>query len=233
MSASPFVLYGFQHVIALIVICALVIFGPLYLGQKSQAIRDDFALGLGAVLIYHEIQQIFNAFIIGLPWQEALPFHMCDMSALSAAVFLIWRKRLFFLLAYFWGLGGGIMALLQPDISFGFPDPAFMPYFFGHGLIVGGVLYACIALRERPFLGDVWRVIKVSLAMTGVVYVLNYIFGYDANFWYLKRHPVSDSIMNFFPDPPLHILVLIPLAIIVFYVSYLPYFVKDRLFPKG
>ncbi|MGC6472917.1 MAG: TIGR02206 family membrane protein [Parvibaculales bacterium] len=229
MNASPFVLYGFQHVVALIVIFGLVVFGPLYIGKRAEQTRHDFALGLGAILIYHEIQQVFNAFIIGLPWQEALPFHMCDMSALSAAVYLIWRKRLFFLLAYFWGLGGGIMALLQPDIPLGFPDPAFMPYFFGHGLIVGGVLYACIALRERPYLGDVWRVVKVSLGMTGVVYVLNYIFGHDANFWYLKRHPASDSIMNFFPDPPLHILVLVPLAIFVFYVSYLPYFFKDRL----
>ena len=125
------------------------------------------------------------------------------------------------------------MALLTPDIANGFPDPAFMPYFFGHGLIVGGVLYACVALRERPHLPDVWRVVKLSLAMTGVVYVLNYVLGLDANFWYLKRHPASDSIMNFFPEAPLHILVLIPLAIFVFYVSYLPYYFKDRFAAKG
>jgi len=35
--------------------------------------------------------------------------------------------------------------------------------------------------------------------------------------------------MDMFPDPPLHILYTTPLAIAVFYLIYLPYFIKDKI----
>jgi len=41
--------------------------------------------------------------------------------------------------------------------------------------------------------------------------------------------PNGASLLDFFPDPPFHILVVIPIAIGIFYLIYLPYFIKDKL----
>ena len=51
--------------------------------------------------------------------------------------------------------------------------------------------------------------------------------GVDANFWYLRDKPQGDTIMNWFPDAPLHITVLIPAAIFAFFLTYLPFLIKD------
>jgi hypothetical protein len=41
--------------------------------------------------------------------------------------------------------------------------------------------------------------------------------------------PAGASPMDIFPEPPFHLLVLVPLAISVFFLIYTPYFIKDRL----
>ncbi len=54
------------------------------------------------------------------------------------------------------------------------------------------------------------------------------VLGDPANFWYLMAKPDGASLMDVFPEPPLHLLVTTPLAIGVFYLIYLPYFIKDK-----
>ena len=53
--------------------------------------------------------------------------------------------------------------------------------------------------------------------------------GEPANYWYLIQKPEGASLMDMFPEPPMHLLVTTPLAIAIFYVLYIPYFIKDRL----
>ena len=48
------------------------------------------------------------------------------------------------------------------------------------------------------------------------IYIINLMLGADANFWFLRDKPQGDTIMNWFPDAPLHITVLIPAAIFAF-----------------
>jgi hypothetical protein len=43
------------------------------------------------------------------------------------------------------------------------------------------------------------------------------------------QKPAGASLMDAFPEPPFHLLITTPLAILIFYVIYIPYFVKDRL----
>ena len=35
--------------------------------------------------------------------------------------------------------------------------------------------------------------------------------------------------MDAFPEPPLHLLITIPIAIAMFYLIYIPYAIKDKL----
>jgi hypothetical protein len=44
--------------------------------------------------------------------------------------------------------------------------------------------------------------------------------------------PVDGTLLDYFPDPPLHLLGTIPLAAFLFYVAYLPLFIKDRAVKK-
>ncbi len=119
------------------------------------------------------------------------------------------------------------MALLTPDVEFAFPNPVFFPFFWAHTLILLGVFYAVIAFDERPFFKDVHKVIGISIILMVFIYFFNLIMG--SNFWYLMNKPEADSLMNFFPNPPFHMIIVIPIAIAVFYLLYIPFWIKDMV----
>ena len=60
----------------------------------------------------------------------------------------VWQQL--YELAYFWGLGGTVQAVLTPDLDTRFPSFDFFRYFIAHGGIVVSVLAMTIGLRLRP-----------------------------------------------------------------------------------
>jgi uncharacterized membrane protein YwaF len=86
--------------------------------------------------------------------------------------------------------------------------------------------------KERPVLMDISKVIGVTLVLLIFVYIANLLIGPPANYWYLVERPVEGTLMDYFPDPPLHLIGTIPLAILLFYIAYLPLQIKDRINKK-
>jgi uncharacterized membrane protein YwaF len=86
---------------------------------------------------------------------------------------------------------------------------------------------------ERPYLSDIPKVIGITLLLLVFVYIMNLVIGPPANYWYLMDRPVDGTLLDYFPDPPLHLLGTIPLAAFLFYVVYLPLFIKDKVIKKA
>tara|TARA_Y100001970_G_scaffold41789_1_gene51909 strand:- start:18858 stop:19331 length:474 start_codon:yes stop_codon:yes gene_type:complete len=147
--------------------------------------------------------------------------------------FLITRKQILYEIAYFWGIGGGIMALLQPDTPKTFPDLQYLAFFFGHGGLFVAIAIATLTLNQRPTHRSLYKVLGLSLLILPVMYLINIILGPTANYWYLGARPSAASVLDFFPDPPLHIPIVIILGIIMFFILYIPYWIKDGGFFKG
>jgi hypothetical integral membrane protein (TIGR02206 family) len=171
-----------------------------------------------------------DLFILENPynWREVLPFHMCDLSAIFLAWFLLGGPKILYKCAFFWGIAGATMAILTPDISHHDLDYAF--FMIGHGMIVIGTMYATIALNNRPYARDILTVSFITACiLLPITYIINLILGEPANFWYLMAKPAGSSPMDAFPEPPYHLLVLAPLAIAMFILVYSPYFIKDNV----
>jgi uncharacterized membrane protein YwaF len=99
-------------------------------------------------------------------------------------------------------------------------------------LILLAVFYVLMVNKERPILSDIPKVIGVTLVLLIFVYVANLLIGPPANYWYLVARPVEGTLMDYFPDPPLHLIGTIPLAIFLFYIAYLPLQIKDKFNKK-
>ena len=97
------------------------------------------------------------------------------------------------------------MALLQPDTPLDFPDLVFIIFYLSHGAMWLAIGHASIALKNRPTLDSVKRVILVSVMTIGLVYVINLLIGPPAHYWYLGARPDSASIMDLLPEPQRHI----------------------------
>ena len=153
---------------------------------------------------------------------------MCDLSEIFLVWFLLGGPKILYKCAFFWGIGGATAAIITPDVSNHDLDYVF--FMIGHGMIVIAVMYATVALNNRPYVKDILIVSFITACiLLPITYIINLILGEPANFWYLMAKPEGASAMDIFPEPPFHLLVLVPLAIIVFFIIYTPYFIKDRL----
>ena len=231
MSASPFILFGNIHIITMMGILAVSIFLPLIYKNKSDLQKSVMTKIIAYTLIAHVVISPYkDLFILENPynWREVLQFHMCDLSELFLAWFLLGGPKILYKCAFFWGIGGATMAIITPDISHHDLDYAF--FMIGHGMIVIGIMYATIALNNRPYAKDILTVSFITACiLLPITYLINLILGEPANVWYLMAKPAGASLMDAFPEPPFHLLVLTPLALAMFFLIYTPYFIKDRL----
>jgi len=233
--AVRFELFGFQHLLALGVIFILAVVPPLILRRMKNPERNqDIARWMGWImLVYFILKHLYGVFGLKEPWQIWLPLHLCHLGQMLIAYCLITGKRGFLIpILYFWTFAGATMALLTPDLAFGWPDPNYIMFMVTHGLLLLGALYFTMVEKLRPQTSDIWRVLKVTIYVMLIILPLNYIIGDQANYLYLRYPPVSGSLMDFLPTPPLHIPFFVLLAYLLFWVVYLPYLVKDKLTAK-
>ena len=242
---EPFILFGAQHVSTMIWIGIIIVLFCIlanFINTKSQNLVAKL---IGLSLIIFEITKPF-IYIYGFdkPWQTYLPLHMCNFSAVLIGIFLLSREKnqLFFELPFYWGIGGATMAIITPDLDYAWPDIEYFMFFYGHGQIILGIFFALAALKYRPYLQNFWKMAVISILLLLPIYLINVAIGdftfFDpvvgenvndlANYWYLMDTPGGASLMDFMPSPPFHMLGVIPLAVVVFFITYLPFLFWDK-----
>ena len=231
MFGTPFAMFGTVHLITIATVIVISVLLPKFYKNKTEDQKSTMSKIIAAIIFLHVIISPYkDLYLLANPydWRETIPLHMCDLSEIFLIIFLLGGPKILYLCAFFWGLGGATMAILTPDISH--HDLDYIFFMIGHGMIVVGIMYATVSLGNRPYAKDILKVTAITLfILLPIVYVVNILLGEPANFWYLVAKPDGASLMDMFPDPPLHILYTTPLAIAVFYLIYLPYFIKDRI----
>jgi len=231
MFGTPFELFGTVHLITIAVVIITSIFLPKFYKNKSDHQISMMKKIIAGVIAAHVIISPYkDLYLLANPydWRETIPLHMCDLSEIFLIWFLLGGPRILYICAFFWGLGGATMAILTPDISH--HDLDYIFFMVGHGMIIVGIMYATVTLGNRPYAKDIATVALITaLVLLPIVYVINLLLGEPANFWYLMSKPAGASLMDTFPEPPYHLIVTTPIAIALFYLIYLPYFIKDRV----
>ena len=231
MNDQPFEIFGGVHIFSLLIIVLMTVWLSLVYKDRTDGQKSGMAKILAYILIAHILSSpIKDLFILENPysWKEVLPLHMCDLSEIFLAWFLLGGPKLLYKCAFFWGIGGASMALITPDVYF--YDLEYLYFFIGHGAIILTIIYATVVLGNRPYFKDILTVSAITIfILLPMIYVINLILGEPANYWYLLTKPIGANIMDLFPEPPLHIFYTIPIATLVFFLIYLPYAIKDRL----
>jgi len=237
---TSFILFGPIHIktLFIIVLISLLLPGLLNKSLNNNAI-NKFTIGLAALLISNELFKPFYLTVLGdFKWSNTIPLHLCHISSYATGLYLITKNKKFFDFAYFWGLGGGCMALLTPDIEFGFPHIDFISLFFGHGLLFFGIMYILKIYKPIITFHPLLNAWKYAFLMFPFIYISNLVVtifadpNYQSNLWYLASPPGGASIMDFFPaifqNPPMHIVPSIVIGFLVFLFLYLPMYFINR-----
>ena len=216
-----------SHILFASLCIVIIIFLPrLFIGKGIKAKSVLIGVIFVLMLINHGLdfyrEGLLDQFKLGLP------LHLCDFSSAVIMLYFLTKKREFFLFAFFAGISGAGMAILTPDVLFAFPDIDYVRHMIGHSMILLGVTYAMIVDNQRPFLRDVHRVLFVLSILLLLMYPINFILGSPANYWYVMEKPPGLNVTGFMRDAPYHMIDIYILAVIVCYLIYLPYFIKDK-----
>ena len=157
---------------------------------------------------------------------SSLPLHLCDAAIFVSVAALLTQRQMPFELAYFWGLGGSVQALLTPGITDVFPTYEFFRYFVSHSGIVVAVAYLVFARRMRPGPRSVRRTIGISLIYMVVVGGIDQLL--TANYMFLCRKPDTPSLMDYLGPWPWYVASLVGVGAAFVGLLYLPYYLLDR-----
>ena len=235
---TPFELFGDIHLITLgIILSVSLIFSFTVRQYYDKNTFAGFEKILGYLLIITELIKPFFLVEFGdYHFTNTVPLHLCHITSYATGLFLLTRDTRFFDFAYFWGMGGGTMALLTPDVEFTFPHIDFISLFSSHGLVFFTIIYILVVIRQYVTFSSLINAVKYALMALPFVYILNLIIGgeegYKANLWYLMERSEGASLMDFFPvffqNPPFHMLIVIPLSIVIFLFLYLPFYLFEK-----
>ncbi len=226
MGETLFVTFGGQHFLGLVVSLACGI-ALVWVARSSGSARFDRAvrwtLAMGCLASQAFMLNFWTW--TGAPVRLLLPLHLCDVGLLIAPVALLTGNRYVYELLYFWGIGGAVQALLQPNITTGYPTAQCACFFLGHGLIVTSALYATVVMRRRPTGWSVLRVWLITNAYGLLMLPVNHALG--TNYLFIMWKPATPSLLDIMGPWPYYLLVLDVVALLVMCLCYLPFFVLD------
>ena len=225
-----FVLFGSSHLLTMAVVFGVSVLLPLWVRRHcSERGGTRVAVWLGICVLVHEIVKAWiRVTVYDHRFADVLPFHLCSTAIMATAVLMLSRNRLAYELTYFWGFSGTLQAILTPDLEEPFPHPLYLSYFFTHGLIILGALYATLVFRFRPFPRSMVRVYVIT-AIYCFVFILPLNYLIDTNYVYMRYKPVGASLLDYLGPWPWYMLSVAVLAWFLFAAAYAPFYVTDRV----
>ncbi|WRP08624.1 TIGR02206 family membrane protein [Rossellomorea aquimaris] len=224
----PFELFSGSHVAAMIVSFGCMI-GLYVLGNRlSGSGKGVLKWLLVALLVLSEaIFQIW--YFINDQWDVAinLPFQLCSISLYLCTIMLITKNYRIFEISFFASMTGAFIAIVTPELFFGFPHFRYFQFFLAHLAIVLSCLYMVWIEGFTLTFRSMLRAFIALNLIAVIVFMVNRLVG--ANYMFLSHKPYNASPIDYLGEYPWYLLALEGVALILFSLLYLPFY----LFRKG
>ncbi len=223
MNTHSFRLFSAEHIITLLTLAIIdILLLAIVKRAGDERINNVFRYGLALSIILLEIvSNTWKIYHDNWSPDTSLPLHLCGISSYISVVMLSRRNHSLFELAYFWGLGGAVIALITPNVGFTFPHIMYLKFFLAHNAIVIAVLYMTMIEHYRPVFRSVIRVTIITNIYMIIVGIINYFL--DSNYLYICHKPGGTTLLDFFGPWPYYIISMEAAGILIFYLLYLPF----------
>src|SRR5438270_3875577 len=224
----PFQPYGLPH-LTVIFLTIVLPFALAAIVRRTKSPRvENLIIGIlsGALVLNYVVYLIFIRSRGIVAWQQMLPMQLCDWGMVVVMVAMWTGNQRWFEVAYFWGIGSTLQAVLTPNLRFGFPDWRFISFFTSHCGIIVGVVFLMLTRRYRPYPMSIVRVWLWSEFYFVITFVVDQLTGF--NYGFLLHKPEAFSILSLLSDSrPLYLLQMHGVALLFFLVLYAPFAVVD------
>ena len=220
--------FGPSHLTVIFLTVAL----PLVLAftvhrTKSRHLERAICLTISALLIINYITYLIVARQFGVThWYRALPLQLCDWAMFVIIVALWTGNRRWLEIAYFWGIGGTLQAILTPNLRYGFPDLRFISFFVAHSGIIIGIVFLMLVYGFRPSAKGILRTFLWTEVYFVVAFTVDLLTG--ENYGFLLHKPEAASLLSFLSDSrPIYLIQFHFLAFAFFTLLYAPFAIVD------
>jgi hypothetical integral membrane protein (TIGR02206 family) len=231
-SAPQFHAWGPSHLtVIFLTVCLPFLLALIVHRTKSRVLERSICFAISALLLINYVAYVIVARQFGVNhWYKVLPLQLCDWAMLVIIVALWTGNRRWLEVAYFWGIGGTLQAIITPNLQFGFPDLRFVSFFVAHSGIIVGIIFLMLIYGFRPRAIGVLRTFVWTEVYFVVAFATDLLTG--ENYGFLLHKPEAASLLNFLSDSlPLYLLEFHGLAFLFFCVLYAPFAIVD-LFRK-
>jgi len=194
---------------------------------KSRHLERLICFAISALLLINYIAYLIVARRLGVTeWYKALPLQLCDWAMFVIIVALWTGNRRWLEIAYFWGIGGTLQAIITPNLRFGFPDIGFISFFVAHSGIIIGIVFLMLVYGFRPGPKALLR----TFFWTEVYFVVAFTFDLltGENYGFLLHKPEAKSLLSLLSDwRPLYLVQFHMLAFAFFALLYAPFAIVD------
>ena len=237
---EEFANFTLAHLLPILFAVALIFLIYRY-RQKISTLKHESSLRyvLAFILIISEMSYYWRLIAIpalGPNPVDHLPITVCGWVAIFCSYMLIGKSQTLFDISYFWAFSGSIFALITPTVITYTGPTRFRYYQFWAEHLLGYValFYMIFVHGMRPTFKSFVKAYGALIVMAGVAYCANQLIGPGANYLYMAKPEDTPSILDILPPNfALRLLVMAAAVTVLFALSYLPWYLKDRKAAKA
>ncbi|MBR7552598.1 TIGR02206 family membrane protein [Allobacillus sp. GCM10007491] len=168
-----------------------------------------------SVSSYHMWMASNDTWLLG----HSLPLHITSLSGFLAIYALISFNKRLIRVTFFIGFLSTGLAVMTPDLAYDFPHYRYWQFFLHHMIVSVSSLYLVLVT-------DIQITLKHLFTIFGGLLVYAFIIGVfvnptlDANYLFLSRPPVNETIINYLGSGPIYIVSLVFIGFFAFLLSF-------------
>ena len=167
---------------------------------------------------------------------EHLPISVCGWAIIMGSYMVATKNQTLFDITYFWLLCGSVFALITPS-TITYAGPTRFRYFqFWTEHLMGyvAIFYMVFVHKMRPNRRSMIKSYAALAVLAVIAYGTNRMLGPGANYLFMAEPSQTPTILDILP--PIFALRLAVMTVVIsalFFVAYLPWYLKDQKASKA
>ena len=167
---------------------------------------------------------------------DHLPITVCGWAVVFCSYMVIGKSQTLFVICYFWLLCGSVFALITPTVIT-YTGPTryrYYQFWFEHTLGYVAIFYMIFVHGMRPTVKSAVKSYVALIVLAVIAYFSNQLIGPGANYLFMARPEDTPSVLDILPPNfALRLLVMAAVVTLMFGLSYLPWYLRDRRAKKS
>lgn len=228
---SSFTLPHFLPII-LMIGCIVLIY---FFREKLRVSKFETTLRyiMAFVMIVSEMSYFWR--LVGVPSLgpnpvDHLPITVCGWSIIFCSYMVIGKSRTLFDISYFWLFSGTLFALITPTVITytGMTRFRYYQFWLEHTMGYIAIFYMIFVHKMRPTVKSAVKSYACLAVLAGIAYYANVLIGPGANYLFMARPEDTPSILDILPSNfAIRLLIMASIVTLMFFLSYLPWLIKD------